>query len=161
MVTVEAFSSLAPEELEKILRHLESVYPDEGCGVILRTAAGGYRSVPLANVYDRYHARDPERFPRTARTAYLFDPLAWLELSEAADREGASVACVFHSHADVGAYFSAEDREMAAPDGLPILTDTSYLVVAVDGGKASAAKLFWWSGEGFAEGVVAIGPAAA
>lgn len=140
MVTAEAMP-----ELSEVLRHLEAAYPNEGCGLILRTRSGGYRIVPMENAQDRYHARDPERFPRTSRTAYLFDPKEWLGVSEAADRDGDTVACVFHSHADVGAYFSAEDREMAAPDGFPVLPGASYLVVAVDSGKATAAKLFWWN----------------
>lgn len=155
MVTLEQFAEMGAE-LGAIARHLESVYPDEGCGLILRTQDGRHRSVLMANAYDRYHARDPEHFPRTARTAYLFDPKEWLAVSEAVDRAGESVACVFHSHADVGAYFSAEDREMAAPDGFPVLPGVSYLVVAVDSGRARAAKLFWWNGDGFDEGSVSL-----
>ncbi|HLL54367.1 MAG TPA: M67 family metallopeptidase [Myxococcaceae bacterium] len=144
-----------PQELGEVLRHLEACYPNEGCGLILR-GPRGWTVRPMANVYDRYHAKDPERFPRTSRTAYLFDPKEWLAVSEQADREGVQVVCVFHSHADVGAYFSQEDREMAAPDGEAVLPGVSYLVVAVDGGKASAAKLFWWADNNFHEAPVSL-----
>jgi [CysO sulfur-carrier protein]-S-L-cysteine hydrolase len=146
-----------PPELGEVLRHLEGCYPAEGCGVILR-GPRGWVVRPMVNVYDRYHAADPERFPRTSRTAYLFDPKEWLRVSEQADSEGQQVMCVFHSHADVGAYFSREDREMAAPDGEPLLPGVSYLVVAVDSGKATAAKLFWWVGQDFREHAVPLAP---
>ncbi len=139
-----------PAELGDVLRHLESCYPNEGCGLILR-GPSGWTVRPMENVYDRYHAVDPEGYPRTSRTAYLFNPKEWLAVNEQADREGAKVMCVFHSHADVGAYFSQEDRDMAAPDGEPVLPGVSYLVVAVDAGKATAAKLFWWADKNFQE----------
>jgi len=141
-----------PADLREVCGHLESTYPDEGCGVVLRHPTDGRLTVvPMKNVYDRYHARDPVRFPRTARTAYLFDPLEWLAVSEAAERAGEQVTCIFHSHADVGAYFSAEDRAMAAPDGLPLLPDVAYLVIAVDGGKSTAARAFVWKDGDFQE----------
>lgn len=150
-----------PEDLTEALGHLESCYPDEGCGLLLyHPESGRWRTQALKNAYDRYHARDPLRFPRTARTAYLFDPLEWLSVSEEADRRGEHVACVFHSHADVGAYFSAEDRVMAAPDGEPVLPGVAYLVVAVNQGKATAAKVFRWRDGEFAEEAVRLGKAA-
>ncbi len=105
----------------------------------------------MANVYDRYHGVDPERFPRTSKTAYLFDPREWLQVTEQAERQNERVACIFHSHGDVGAYFSQEDRAMAAPDGITLFPDVSYLVVAVDQGRATWARLFWWNGSDFAE----------
>lgn len=146
-----------PADLREVLRHVESCYPNEGCGVIL-LGPEGWVIRPMANVYDRYHAVDPERFPRTARTAYFFDPKEWLQVSRQADEQRQQVVCVFHSHADVGAYFSQEDREMAAPEGEPLLPGVSYLVVAVDGGKATAAKLFWWANKNFHEHPVVLAP---
>jgi proteasome lid subunit RPN8/RPN11 len=139
-----------PPNLETVVEHVQRCYPNEGCGVLIR-GAKEWRIRPLVNAYDRYHARDPSGFPRTARTAYFFDPKEWMLVSEEADRNGETIACVFHSHADVGAYFSAEDKAMAAPDGLPVLPGVAYLVVAVDGGKATDAKLFWWENNDFAE----------
>ena len=147
-----------PAELTEVLRPLESAYPAEGCGVILRAGASGpFRVRPLQNVIDRYHARDPVRFPRTSRTAYRFDPREWLQVSEEAEARGEQVVCVFHSHGDAGAYFSQEDREMAAPDGEPVLPGVSYLVVAVDAGRASAARLFWWDAGDWREASVPLG----
>ncbi len=134
-----------PEDLSEVVRHLESAYPREGCGVLLRAGAGGaWRVRPLRNAYDEHHAREPVRFPRTSRTAYLFDPREWLAVLTEAEARGEQVACVFHSHVDAGAYFSDEDRRMAAPDGLPLIPGVSYLVMAVHSGCVSEAGIFWW-----------------
>ncbi|HZH04765.1 MAG TPA: M67 family metallopeptidase [Myxococcaceae bacterium] len=141
-----------PKDLTEMKRHLEAAYPDEGCGLILRgPGPDELRVRPMRNVYDRYHAQDPERFPRTSRTAYLFDPREWMQVTEEAEVVGAQVACIFHSHGDVGAYFSDEDKAMAAPDGEPLFPEVSYLVVAVDAGKVTGAKLFAWNGRCFEE----------
>jgi [CysO sulfur-carrier protein]-S-L-cysteine hydrolase len=141
-----------PEDLGPILRHLEAAYPNEGCGVLLRNPASGrWRVQPMRNAYDDYRARDPAGYPRTSRTAYVFDSREQLRVWEMAEAAGERVACVFHSHTDAGAYFSKEDRAMAAPNGEPLYPGMLYLVVAVDRGKATAAKLFWWNGAGFSE----------
>jgi len=108
-----------------------------------------WRVRPITNAYDRYHALDPVRFPRTSRTAYYFEPREWLLVSQEADARGERVARVFHSHANGIADFSAEDRAQAAPAGLPVLPGVSYLVVAVEGGRATRARLFWWQEEDF------------
>jgi len=139
-----------PTDLAPLLRHLEQAAPNEGCGVIL-SGPGGHTLVPMENAYDRYKAIDPEGFPRTARTAYYLDPREWMRVQDRAEAEGATVTCIVHSHVDVGAYFSAEDRAMAAPEGQPLFPDVSYLVVAVDGGRATGARLFWWEGDTFEE----------
>jgi proteasome lid subunit RPN8/RPN11 len=140
--------ALLPDDWSEVLRLLEQAYPAEGCGILLRKGAR-WRVRPMENAYDRYHLADPERFPRTSKTAYLFDPKEWLSVEREADESGEEVACIYHSHVDAGAYFSSEDKAMAAPDGIPVLPGVSYLVVAVEGGKASAANLFRWDGGKF------------
>jgi [CysO sulfur-carrier protein]-S-L-cysteine hydrolase len=144
---------LLPPSLSEVIADVEAGYPREACGLLL-SRQGDWRVRPMTNAYDRYHNLDPLRFPRTARTAYLFDPKEWLQVSREADERGEHIACVYHSHIDAGAYFSAEDRAMAAPDGDPVLPGTAYLVLAVDRGKATAAKLFWWGEQEFHEATV-------
>jgi [CysO sulfur-carrier protein]-S-L-cysteine hydrolase len=143
-----------PAKLDAVYAHVAQCYPKEGCGVLVHGPAG-WQVRPMVNAYDRYHAKDPIGFPRTALTAYFFDPKEWLSVSEQAEKDGARIACIFHSHADVGAYFSSEDKAMAAPDGEPVMPGASYLVVAVDNGRVTAAKLFWWENGQFAEAPVA------
>ena len=113
--------------------------------MILRAEAdGAWRVQFLPNAYDRYHAADPLRFPRTSRTAYLFEPRDWLALCREADVRRERIACVFHSHVNGNADFSSEDRAQAAPAGEPLLPGTSYLVVAMVDGRATQARLYQW-----------------
>ena len=142
---------VTPADLAEVCRYLETRYPEEGCGLIFTEADGSTRVQPMPNSYDRYHATDPATYPRDNRTAYLFNPMEFLKLYEAADERKARISCVFHSHCDVGAYFSAEDKAMAAPDGVPLLPETSYLVVAVDHGRTTNSVSFHWNGADFAE----------
>jgi proteasome lid subunit RPN8/RPN11 len=139
------------KDLTEISRYLETKYPEEGCGLVFAETDGTFRVHPMANVYDKYHARDPVTYPRNNRTAYLFSPMEFQRLSEAADERKARLSCIFHSHCDVGAYFSAEDKAMAAPEGQALLPGTAYLVVAVDHGQTTKAVLFRWSGSDFLE----------
>ncbi len=51
------------------------------------------------------------------------------------DSEGFRVSTIYHSHIDVGAYFSDTDKGQAAPQGEPLYPDATYLVVSVTGRK--------------------------
>lgn len=125
-----------PADLSEVVRHLESSYPREGCGVLLRAGEGGpWRVRPLRNACDALH---------TSHTAYAFDPREWLGVLLDAETRGEHVACVFHSHVDRGAYFSDEDRRQAAPDGQPLIPSVAYLVFSVHSGCVRDARIFWW-----------------
>ena len=142
-----------------VVRYLEAAWPQEGCGVILRAGAEGtWRVRFMPNAYDRYHAADPVRYPHTSRTAYLFEPRDWLALNLEADSRGEQIACVFHSHVNGIADFSAEDRAQALAAGQPLLPDVSYLVVAVVAGRASEARLFRWVEGEFLDHLVPFPP---
>jgi molybdopterin-synthase adenylyltransferase len=146
-----------PEDLSELLRHLESTWPAEGCGVLLRhPERGTWRVRPLRNAYDEHHAKEPTLYPHTSRTAWLFDPLEWLTVLRETDARGEQLACVYHSHADTGAYLSDEDRHHAAPGGELLLPGVSYLVVAVHGGTAREARLYWRGLECFQERRVSL-----
>lgn len=138
-----------PGDLSEVLRHLEACYPLEGCGVLLRTEAGGWRVRFLLNAYDRYHAADPGRFPRSARTAFLVEPQEWLAVNREAEARNEQVACLFHSHVDGVARLSAEDRHAAAPGGIPLFPGVSHLVVNVARGRATEAREYRWEGGEF------------
>jgi [CysO sulfur-carrier protein]-S-L-cysteine hydrolase len=133
--------------IDDVFRHVESTYPEEGCGLIFRGPHGD-RVVPITNVYDKYHARLPHQFPRTNRTAYRMDDLAVHRALESAPDQ---LLCIFHSHCDVGAYFSKEDKDMAAPEGLELHPGVRWMVVAVDQGKATGFKIFTFTAGEFAE----------
>jgi proteasome lid subunit RPN8/RPN11 len=107
-----------PESLlEEIYAHCRGTYPEEGCGVLTgpvgRAAVTGVH--PCANIQNRLHAEDPDSHPRDARTAYRIDPRDLFDLTRAVRDRGEELKGIFHSHADVGAYFSDEDQRQAAP----------------------------------------------
>lgn len=134
----------------ELIEQLESVYPEEGCGLIFE-GPQGRRVVPMKNVYDKYHAKLPDQFPRTNRTAYRMDELQLERVIEEAETKGEKLVCIFHSHCDVGAYFSKEDSDMAAPDGLEMRPGLRWMVVAVNQGKFATYKVFTFRQGQFAE----------
>lgn len=132
------------EHLKDIIEAAEAAYPNEGCGLIVGRSWDEARLVPMENVYDRYAAKDPERFPRTSRTAYLMNPLKLMNAVE----EGGGLLCIWHSHGDVGAYFSEEDVKVALGGGEePLWPGTAYLVVSCRQGRVDGAIHFEWRPE--------------
>lgn len=129
--------------LAAIDAHVCAEYPNEGCGYAVGPVAGERVSafVPLENLQDRYHARDPVMFPRTARTAYLVHPLKFERAVAQGVTAGLPVKVIVHSHADHDAYFSAEDIAFAVVDGEPT-RDCAYLVVSVRDREVEGRKLF-------------------
>ena len=142
------------EILEAVMAHARAAYTAECCGVI--SGVEGRNGPELVavhemqNVYDRYHEVDPEAYPRTSRTAYLMDPRKQAALMEALVEAGTPVRCIYHSHVDVGAYFSEEDQRMALLDGAPLYQGVEYLVVDVQQGESVRAEAFAWDGKAFA-----------
>ena len=138
--------TICQEILDQMITHAEKEYPSEACGILLgekgRNSVTEFR--PLPNSYDRMHRKFPETYPRDSRTAYLIDPMTQERLFEEAQKEGLEVKAVFHSHADHGAYFSEEDRLVAAPWGEPMYPGVSYIVISIYGGKFKEANQFYW-----------------
>jgi len=97
--------------------HCEKEYPDEACGLLVGPpdAPTATDCRPCANVQSRLHAEDPKAHPRDARTAYRIGPHDLFDLTRKVRDEGLAFKAIFHSHADVGAYFSDEDQRQAAP----------------------------------------------
>lgn len=119
-------------------------YPEEACGLISGPSANPdelTEFVPIANQLNRMHESDPERYPRTAREGYYLDPMALLKTERALRERGHEVRIIFHSHPDVGAYFSEEDRQRALWDGRPVYPGVAYLVCGIKEGKPDGAIL--------------------
>ena len=132
---------------DQILRHGERAYPEEACGFLVADADGRVvEVVPIANAAERMKAERPEEFTRDARTGYVMDATEQYRAMRAAEDAGRSIAGIYHSHADVGAYFSAEDKARAAPDGEPFFRDTVYVVADVRAARALGAMAFVWDG---------------
>jgi len=130
---------VTPSELEAIRKQAVEEYPAESCGLIFVRGAERLR-LPCRNDQDAKHAEDPQRYPRDARTAYYIhaDDLRRIGQLEV---QGYSMAVIYHSHVDVGAYFSPTDRKQALLSGY---LDQVYVVTSVVSGQAEATKAFRW-----------------
>jgi glutamate-1-semialdehyde 2,1-aminomutase len=134
---------LTPDERQAIERQAAEEYPRECCGVVLVRGAER-RLVRCRNVQDEFHARDPERYPRDARTAYRIDARDLLRIHELTERQGFRVHVIYHSHPDAGAYFSETDRQDALTLGEPNYPEATYVVVSVVGGRPLALAAYRW-----------------
>ena len=130
--------------------HGRETYPREACGVLSGPAASPgaiSKAHRIANILDALHRRDPEHFRRTARTGYVLDPSGYLTVERALEARGHRIKAVYHTHVDVGAYFSAEDRKRALWDGKPIFAGVFFLVCAVKNGEPDGAVIAYFDEE--------------
>lgn len=139
-----------PAILARLAALCEADPEREVCGFVVRRG-GALEVVEIQNVADAYHARDPVHFPRTSRESYLMDPRAQLRLHEALDRDGGAIVAVWHSHVEVGAYFSAKDRADAVVDGVQLVPGAEYLVLGVRSGRVDEVKRYLWRDGEFVE----------
>ncbi len=130
------------EELATLRAQAAEEYPAESCGVIVRRD-DERRLVRCRNIQNELHARDPERHPRDARTAYYIDPADLLRIGRM-EGEGFSVAVIYHSHIDAGAYFSETDKRNALVGDAPAYPDAVYLVTSVMSGRLEDTAAFRW-----------------
>lgn len=126
----------------------------EACGFVVRRG-GALEVEAVTNAADRYHALDPARFPRTGRESYLMDPREQLRLHRALEEAGGEIAAVWHSHVEVGAYFSAKDRADALVDGAPLLPGAEYLVLGVRAGKVTEVRRYVFEAGDYVERALA------
>lgn len=131
--------------LDHVDDHARSAYPEESCGLLSGPADDVPRvdaALRCENLANRYHQSDPETYPRTAREAYIINGLLMQRSLDEGAKRGIPVKVLYHSHCDCGAYFSAEDQIVAAPEGTPVLP-VVYLVTSVrEGGVVDDHKLF-------------------
>lgn len=138
--------TLCSEILDQIIAHAEKNYPDESCGILIgeKRQPSVTEFIPCQNSYDEMHRRDPQTYPRTARTAYLIDPREQQKIFSETEKNGLEIKAIVHSHTDHDAYFSEEDKTVAAPWGEPMYPGLSYLVLSVWNGKFKEANEYYW-----------------
>ncbi len=129
---------------------------EESCGFLVGPAAAGRRVdgvVPMVNRANALHRLDPEQYPRTGRTYFDIDSMKFESAIRRGEAEGRPVKVLYHSHLDVGAYFSPTDAEVAKMGQGEPPWDLAYLVTSVRGGKVDDRKLFIWdpAGKAFVE----------
>jgi adenylyltransferase/sulfurtransferase len=131
--------------LDAIYAHARAGYPEEICGFVIAEN----EVLRCENRQNALHAEDPAHFPRDARTAYNLGAkdLFFLDRSLRSERP---VTVIYHSHVDVGAYFSDEDARAATFDGEP-LYPVDYLVVDVRADGVHGAARFRFADGRFVE----------
>ena len=122
--------------LQNVYRHASQAYPNECCGFI-RASGQVHRA---ANDQESLHADDPVKWPRSAREAYSIAPADLYLLGMSFQGPDPAIV-VYHSHPDVGAYFSEMDMAEALVDGKPIY-DVDHLIIDVRHARPRGAKLF-------------------
>lgn len=110
-----------------MLRHAESAYPKECCG-ILRGAEGEIREIVEAIPCDNVYAGDQ-------KDRFLIDPKQQLAAERKEFEDGYQVLGFYHSHPDCGAYFSDTDRQNT-------LSFYSNVVLSVRNGAFAGAACF-------------------
>ena len=98
-------------------------------------------NIALMNEADKYHALDPEHFPRTSRTYFKINELRAARAFEAGEKGGRPIKVIYHSHCDAGAYFSAEDAATFARDGA-LQWPCAFVVISVVAGEVVDRKLW-------------------
>lgn len=131
------------DELKRIVTQAEKEYPNECCGAILIKDSPKDRVfLPCRNIQDEFHAKEPARYPRTARTAYHIAPDDFRAIDDLVAKGYRPL--IYHSHIDVGAYFSETDKQQALFNGEPLYPQAIYVVLSVVEGKVAAAAAFAW-----------------
>lgn len=135
---------ITAEALAEMYAHARRDYPKECCGIVFgpraRDIADEVR--PCMNIQDQLHAEDPAQHPRDARTAYNLGARDLFALHKSLRGESPA-KIVYHSHVDVGAYFSDTDQAAARMDDEPAYP-VEYVVIDVQcDGPHGAAQFAW------------------
>jgi [CysO sulfur-carrier protein]-S-L-cysteine hydrolase len=123
---------------------------EESCGLLLGPVEESLlvdAVIPMENRANKLHRLDPETYPRTGRMYFDIDPLKFERAVREGEGNGRPVKVLYHSHLDVGAYFSETDAQAATMGGDAPSYDLAYLVTSVRAGVVDERKLFVWSPE--------------
>lgn len=120
---------------------------EESCGLLMGPGGDPLlvdEIVPMENRANKLHRLDPETYPRTGRMYFDIDPMKFERAVRAGESSGRPVKVLYHSHLDVGAYFSETDAAAATMGGDAPTYDLAYLVTSVRAGVVDDRKLFIW-----------------
>jgi len=124
--------TITAEVLAAIEAHAIEAHPSECCGFL-----SGPAEEPLwldeaqraENEADKYHKLDPVTFPRTSKDYFKINELRAAKAFEAGAKAGRPIKVIYHSHPDVGAYFSAEDAATFASNNT-LMWPCAFIVLA-------------------------------
>ena len=149
------------EKIDEEARRAATERDEESCGFLLGPASDALlvdAIVPMENRANKLHRLDPETYPRTGRMYFDIDPLKFERAVREGEAAGRPVKVLYHSHLDVGAYFSETDAQAATAGGAEPTYDLAYLVTSVRAGLVDDRKLFVWdaSAKRFVEAVLTV-----
>ncbi|MEO8875961.1 MAG: Mov34/MPN/PAD-1 family protein [Polyangiaceae bacterium] len=162
--------SLSRAVMDRVSEEARKAYQndEESCGLLAGPAAQPLvvdTVVPMENRANKLHKFDPETYPRTGRMYFDIDPMKFDREMKARATAGTPAKILYHSHLDVGSYFSETDAQAATMGGDAPAYPLAYLVTSVRGPKEAGgapfvdeAKLFIWdaASKKFAESKLTI-----
>lgn len=126
--------SISAEQLKIIYDHVESVYPEECCGILLGNVAGTVKDVieviPTINAWIK---SELDKVGRNKHSRYSIDPQDIFMAQKRARELHLDIIGFFHSHPDYPAIPSMCDRSQA-------WEVYSYPIISVINGKVSEIK---------------------
>jgi proteasome lid subunit RPN8/RPN11 len=142
---------IPPPVVAEMQNHAFASYPGECCGLLFAKpgSTSVTRCAPLENLADRYHALDPNEYPRTSRDAFMVNEAKLNRIVSDAETSGEQWVAFYHSHIDCGAYFSDEDKKFAAPNSTPVYPDLYQIVIETRFDRIVEARAFRWDGADF------------
>ncbi len=129
--------------LDELKAHAIAAYPSECCGYVTgpadqaRLLDGSERA---ENEADKYHKLDPVTFPRTSKDYFKINELKAGKIFDKGAKEGRPVKVIYHSHPNVGAYFSSEDAATFASDNT-LMWPCAFIVLASRADHVAEVKL--------------------
>lgn len=145
---------MRPEDLEPLLASIAAEctmrHPAEACGLVLSNGKGSLRFVAIPNIAGT--SMGSVTSERAATDGFVMEPKALMRAIDSAESEGGALLAIVHSHPEVGAYFSSEDRKMALGGGTePLWPGVDSVVVSVRAGPRGVfvddAKVYHWNDE--------------
>lgn len=127
---------ISADILRILYEHGVECYPKEACGFI---SLNGNITKAL-NIQDELNKKNPAIYSRNSENGYTMS-FKDIKALEATFKTFDPAICIYHSHPDVGAYFSQEDIDKALFMEEPIY-NVDYLVLAISNGRAQNAKQF-------------------
>ncbi len=121
--------------LRMIYMHARECYPEECCGFVLHSGIK-----PCSNAINALNKLDPKTYPRSAAQGFVLSSQDTLYLSKNISSSNPILA-IYHSHPDVGAYFSQEDKDNALFENEPVWP-IDHLVIDIKKDIVACSKLF-------------------
>ena len=138
---------IGKEAYEGMIKHCESGYPYEVCGVMIGTGKeiSHYRkcrNLIEEDSVDTEFKNSNQLGSERLRDRFELDPKSYLEADEWARSEGLEILGIYHSHPDHPSKPSETDRQIASPFW-------GYIIFSINEGKFNDARLWYINEDDF------------